>query len=200
MKQQSFEMCRLYEDMTSLDQGLSRRKFLSLGALTLLSGVVPSLCFAVTKNPKSRERYLSFYNPHTRESLSTVYRVDGRYLPSSLDDINYILRDHRSGEIKPINTRLLDLLYALKLRLRTKQSFHIISGYRSPKTNALLRAKNKGIAKNSFHILGKAADIYVPGYPLRKMRRAAMTLRAGGVGYYPRSKFVHVDVGPVRFW
>lgn len=200
MKQQKSDICRSFEDKASLNQSLSRRRFLSLGALTLLSGVIPNLCFAVTKNPKSRQRYLSFYNIHTRESLSTVYRVDGEYLPSSLDDINYILRDYQSGEVKPINTHLLDLLYALKLKLRTKQSFHVISGYRSAKTNALLRKKNRGVAKNSFHITGKAIDIYVPGYPLRKMRRAAMAMRAGGVGYYPRSRFLHVDVGPVRYW
>lgn len=193
-------MRRVYEGKASLNQRLSRRRFLSLGAVTLLSGMMPNLCFAVPKNTKSLQRYLSFYNTHTRESLSTVYWLDGSYLPSALDDINCIFRDHRSGEVKPINTRLLDLLYALKLKLGTKQSFHIISGYRSAKTNALLRKKNRGIAKNSFHITGKAVDIYVPGYPLRKMRRAAMALRAGGVGYYPRSEFLHVDVGPVRYW
>ena len=193
-------MSSILDDNNKINNGLSRRRFLSVGVLTVLSGMVPRLCLAAAKMSPSPKRTLSFYNTHTGESLDTTYWADGKYLASALNDINCILRDHRSGDIKPINTRLLDLLYAMKVKLRPRHAFHIISGYRSPRTNALLRAGNGGVAKNSYHIKGKAIDIRVPGCPLSEMHRTAKSLRAGGVGYYPQSDFIHVDVGPVRFW
>jgi uncharacterized protein YcbK (DUF882 family) len=146
------------------------------------------------------ERSLSLYNPNTRESLHTTYWSNGRYLQKALGDINHILRDRRTGEIKQINTRLLDLLYAIGTELKTQKPFHIISGYRSRRTNALLRKCGKGAAKNSLHIQGKAADIRLPGCRLSSLRRVAFNLKCGGVGYYPRSRFVHIDVGPIRYW
>ncbi len=148
----------------------------------------------------ARERALSFYNLHTGESLKTVYWAGDGYVPSSLGEINYILRDFRANEVKPIEVRLLDLLFAMRTRLETRQPFHVISGYRSPLTNALLHSRNEGVAPHSLHIEGKAIDIRVPGRELPALRRVALDLRRGGVGYYPRSDFVHVDVGRVRFW
>jgi uncharacterized protein YcbK (DUF882 family) len=188
------------EDKRFLSQRISRRRFLGMGALTLLPGVAPRLCFASIIASQSPKRSLSLFNTHTGESLSTTYWVEGKYLSSALKDINYILRDHRCGDIKPIHTRLLDLLYVIQVKLGTQHAFNIISGYRSPKTNALLCMNSKGVAKNSYHMSGKAVDFRLPAYPLRVMRKVAMDLQAGGVGYYPRSNFVHIDVGPVRSW
>ncbi|MFZ7111577.1 MAG: DUF882 domain-containing protein [Desulfatiglandales bacterium] len=193
-------MSSILDDNERMNHGLSRRRFLSVGILTLASGMAPHLCLAAVKMSSFPKRTLSFYNTHTGESLDATYWADGKYLAPALSDINRILRDHRSGDIKPINTRLLDLLYAMKVKLRPRHAFHIVSGYRSPGTNALLRAKNGGVAKNSYHMKGKAIDIRVPGCPLPEMNRTAKGLRAGGVGYYPRSDFIHVDVGPVRSW
>jgi uncharacterized protein YcbK (DUF882 family) len=193
-------MLLLRDDKRFLSQGISRRGFLGMGVLALLSGVVPRLCFASLIAPHSSKRSLSFFNTHTGESLSTIYWGKGKYLPSALKDINYILRDHRCGDIKPISTQLLDLLYVIQVKLGTQRAFHIISGYRSPKTNALLCMNSKGVAKNSFHMSGKAVDLRLPACPLSVLRKVAMGLKAGGVGYYPRSNFVHIDVGSVRFW
>ena len=189
-----------HECKGSLNKVLSRRRFLSLGALTVLSGMAPRLCFAAKGTYQSPKKSLSFYNTYTGESLETVYWAEENYVSPALDEINYILRDHRTGDIKPICTRLLDLLFAIKVNLKAEHPFHIISGYRSPKTNAVLRMKGRGVAKNSLHMSGKAVDVSVPGYRLSELRRAAIKLRGGGVGYYPRSNFVHVDSGAVRFW
>jgi uncharacterized protein YcbK (DUF882 family) len=188
------------ESKGPLDKVLSRRRFLSLGALTVLSGMLTPLCFAAKGTYQSPKRSLSFYNTYTGESIATVYWAEGKYVSPALDEINYILRDHRTGDIKTICTRLLDLLCAIKVNLKAEHPFHIISGYRSPKTNALLRMKGRGVAKNSLHMSGKAVDISVPGYRLSELRKVAIKLRAGGVGYYPRSNFVHVDIGAVRLW
>jgi uncharacterized protein YcbK (DUF882 family) len=122
------------------------------------------------------------------------------YLPQALRDINHILRDHRTGEKKEIDTYLLDLLFTLQQKLESRGPFHIISGYRSRGTNSLLRMTSKGIAKNSLHTDGKAVDIRLPGYDLKRVRHAALDLQLGGVGYYPLSDFVHLDVGRVRSW
>jgi uncharacterized protein YcbK (DUF882 family) len=110
------------------------------------------------------------------------------------------LRDFRTGEVKEIDTDLLDLLFALHQKLESTVPYHIISGYRSPSTNSFLSMISKGVVKNSMHIYGKAIDIRLPGYQLKTLQRAAVELRKGGVGYYPSSDFVHVDVGRIRYW
>jgi uncharacterized protein YcbK (DUF882 family) len=166
----------------------------------MLSGTAPSLCLAANKVPCTPKRTLSFYNTHTGESLSTIYWSDGTYDAYSLDDINTILRDHRTGEIKPISLRLLDLLYAIKTRLGPDRQFHIISGYRSPKTNAILCVKSSSVAKKSLHMRGEAVDFFLPGCKLSLLRNTAINLQAGGVGYYPRLNFIHIDVGRIRSW
>jgi uncharacterized protein YcbK (DUF882 family) len=147
-----------------------------------------------------RRRSLKFYALHTGESLNTTYWEDGHYIPGELDRINHILRDFRANEVKPIDPKLLDLLTQIQYRLSTSEAFQVISGYRSPVTNAMLHANSEGVAVHSLHIDGKAIDISVPGRSLEQLRGAAMAQQSGGVGYYPRTGFVHVDTGRVRFW
>ena len=121
-------------------------------------------------------------------------------MPQALAEINHILRDHRTGEVREIEPALLDLLCALHQKLGSTAPFSIISGYRSPETNSHLSSKSNGVVKNSMHLLGKAIDIRLPGHELKTLQRAAVDLQRGGVGYYPSSDFVHVDVGRVRYW
>ena len=148
-----------------------------------------------------KERSLSLLNTHTGERLKeVVYWEKGLYLPDALHDINYVLRDHRTDEIHKIDPKTLDLMAAISRKLDAKRPFEIISGYRSPETNKYLRSISNGVAKNSYHIQGKAVDMRLPGVPLRHVRKAAIDLRMGGVGYYPQSDFVHVDSGKVRYW
>ena len=146
------------------------------------------------------ERSLALYNIHTGESLAATYWASGAYINDNLARINRILRDHRTDEVLPIDPRLLDLLHALSGSLQTERPFHVISGYRSPATNARLRHKGRSVAKRSLHMQGQAIDIRLPGHDLDVARRAALALQGGGVGYYPRADFIHVDVGRVRFW
>jgi uncharacterized protein YcbK (DUF882 family) len=179
----------------------SRRRFLALGATAVASLIVPSVALARVR-VRTRwdlERSLSFYNLHTDERLRTTYFQDGEYVPGALNEINYILRDFRQNEIKPIDPNLLDLLVQIHHRLGTNQAFDVISGYRSPKTNAMLRGRSEGVAMRSMHIEGRAIDIVVPGRSLRSVRMAAISFFSGGVGYYP-GRFVHVDTGRIRYW
>ena len=183
---------------------LNRRRFLGLGAASAAAAVVPARLHAASL-PQAGvpERVLSFFNTHTGERLKTAYCCGGSYRPEALKDINHILRDFRANEIKPIDPKLLDLLHELGGTLETDQAFHIISGYRSPVTNALLRERggsNTGVASHSLHMDGKAIDIRIPGVQLDHLRAAARSLKLGGVGFYPSSNFVHVDTGRIRFW
>lgn len=143
---------------------------------------------------------LSFHSIRTGETVTAVYRQDGRLLPDGLAQLDYILRDYRTGEVRPIAPGLLDLVHELKQAMDYQEPIGVISGYRSPATNAMLAARSKRVAKNSYHLRGMAVDIRMPGRPLAELRDAALRLRRGGVGYYPESDFVHVDVGPVRSW
>ncbi len=178
----------------------SRRSFLKLGLMAAGSLVVPGTAMAGLMVVPKQTRSLSFYNLHTGETLNTVYYEKGVYVPGALDQINYILRDFRQNEIKPIDRGLLDLLVRLRDRLGTDAPFQVISGYRSPKTNAMLHARSEGVAAHSLHLDGRAIDIRVPGRTLSNLRRAAISLFGGGVGYYPKSDFVHMDTGRIRYW
>ena len=178
----------------------SRRQFLKLGMLVAATGLSPFPAHATLRDVAARERSLAFYNTHTGESMRTVYWAEGGYIPQALVDINHVLRDHRNNEIKNMSPALLDLLYGINGMIGARQPFHIISGYRSPATNAKLAENSSGVAKHSMHLDGKAIDIRVPGHDLVQVRRAAFMLHGGGVGYYPGSDFVHVDVGRVRQW
>jgi uncharacterized protein YcbK (DUF882 family) len=146
------------------------------------------------------EKVLALYNPHTGEELRTVYWFRGKYLVDALRDFAYLLRDYRTNEIKPVDPELLDLLYAMQTRLEMEVPFHVMSGYRSPSTNAMLRMASSRVAKQSLHIAGQAVDISVPGRWAAEVRRVATALQVGGVGYYPGANFVHVDTGRVRYW
>ena len=175
----------------------SRRHLLGAGAATLLATCLPAAARAV---PQPAAKSLEFLNLHTGERLHTTYWHGGRYDSGARAEIDQVLRDFRTGDVKPIDARLLDLLHALRRRLGTDAPFHVISGYRSPATNAMLSANSGGVARKSLHMRGMAIDIRLPGRELNELRSAARSLQRGGVGYYPRSDFVHVDTGRVRFW
>ena len=176
---------------------VDRRSFLK-GCATLF--VLPAAVAEAGTLIGSETRSLSFHNLHTGEVLKTVYWDGGEYLPDALGHIDRILRDHRNGELHPIAPRLLDTLCALSLKLDSRKPFEIISGFRSPSTNARLRQEGHNVAEHSLHMDGLAVDIRVADRGLSVVRKAALSLKAGGVGYYPRDQFVHVDVGRVRTW
>ncbi len=177
---------------------ISRRTFLQGVAVAGATLVAPA---AMARALQGGERRLSFYNLHTGEHLTTAYWADGAYLEDELAAVNRLLRDHRSGDISPIDRKLLDRLYGLQQQLGSNGTYHVISGYRSPVTNAKLQqASNGGVAKRSLHMQGRAIDIRLPGIELKHLRQAALSQKAGGVGYYERSNFVHLDTGRTRFW
>jgi len=148
----------------------------------------------------STHRSLIFQNPHTGEKLGLTYFEKGRYLSDALDEISYLLRDHRTGDIHPIDPELLDQLHDLKQMLGLSQPIGIICGYRSPLTNARLHAEHRGVANNSFHMYGRAVDIRIERFDLRRIHNAAIAMHRGGVGYYPESNFIHLDTGTFRTW
>ena len=146
------------------------------------------------------ERKVRLKNLHTGEDLKATYWADGKYISETMRDVAYFLRDFRTGDKHRIDAGLMDILHDIHLRIGSRNEFHIISGYRSPKTNNMLRARSRAVAKHSLHMLGKAIDIRLPGTDLRDLRKAALSMRAGGVGYYPQANFVHVDTGRFRTW
>jgi uncharacterized protein YcbK (DUF882 family) len=184
-------------DRQSQRMAVGRRDFLRMGAATAATLLVSP----VLANPaSSTERLLGFQNTHTGESVSAVYWAEGEYVMNGLEEINGVLRDHRTDEIHPMSTELLDLLFLLQSKAGSRQAYQVISGYRSPATNQALRSKSSGVARRSYHMQGKAIDIRMPGYDTKQLHRAALAMKLGGVGYYPGSDFIHVDVGPSRSW
>jgi len=181
-----------------------RRAFLGtlgIGAAAAAVALVPGRAEATTRAVPLRT--LSFFHTHTGERLKSTYASAGSYQPDALRDINHLLRDFRVNEIKPIDPSLLDLLHELAGTLETDQPFHVISGYRSPATNAMLRERggaHTGVASHSLHMEGKAIDIRLPGIKLGQLHEAARALKLGGVGFYPDLNFVHVDTGRIRQW
>jgi uncharacterized protein YcbK (DUF882 family) len=173
----------------------NRRQFLKLGLLA----AVP-LSATAREALVAPERRLAFHNLHTGEKIDLAYRVQGSLVPESLAEINHVLRDHRTNQVAAIDTRLLDLLHRVHAALGTGQPFEVISGYRSPASNRMLVESTTGVARHSLHMDGMAIDIRIAGVALTELRRAGLMLRAGGVGYYPASDFVHLDVGRVRAW
>ncbi|MEJ2591699.1 MAG: DUF882 domain-containing protein [Candidatus Thiodiazotropha sp.] len=196
---------------------ITRRQFItglaSAAGLLITSPVLAAIA-------PSQERTLAFHHTHTGERRHITYWRDGDYVPEKLQELNHLLRDFRTGDQVAIDRKLLDTLYALHLSLDQPGEFQIISAYRSPKTNAMLRKSSSGVvsayrspqtnsmlrksssgvAKRSLHMQGKAIDIRVCGCNLKQLRKTAMALKAGGVGYYPKSNFIHVDTGRVRYW
>jgi uncharacterized protein YcbK (DUF882 family) len=172
-------------------------------AIGLLAGAAVGMAFGRDAQAASfigAERRLSFVHTHTNETLDLVYAGAAGYQANSLTKVNEFLRDFRTSEVHVIDPKLLDLLHALGKSMKSTEPFHVISGYRSPRTNAALRAHSDGVAKYSLHMEGKAIDIRVPGIALNALRDSALGLARGGVGYYPGSNFVHVDTGRVRLW
>jgi uncharacterized protein YcbK (DUF882 family) len=183
---------------SALDDALPARRRL-LG-LALAAGCALLLPAARPASARSPARRLAFDHLHTGERLRATYWEGGRYLPDGLREIDLILRDFRTGEVHAIDPALLDLLHRLCATLSYGAPIAVISGYRCPATNAMLAARNPGVAVNSFHLRGMAIDLRLPGRGLAAVRDAALAIGRGGVGYYPRSDFVHVDTGPVRRW
>jgi uncharacterized protein YcbK (DUF882 family) len=182
-----------------LERPRTRRSVLKLGAFAAVAvAAAPRSVLAAL--PREHERSLSFEHLHTGERLKTVYWERGRYIPSALDDVNHVLRDFRTGDVIGIDPHLLDVLYQMRRTLDTREPVQVIGGYRSPETNAMLAARSHGVSRNSLHMKGKAIDLRLPGRRLSAVRRTAMSLHRGGVGYYPASNFVHVDTGRVRYW
>ena len=181
--------------------GLNRRRFIKIGLLSAIAASLsPVKVVEAIAQSLPPTRRLSFFNTHTAEALEICYCRNGSYSTNALSKINHILRDHRTGNIRAIKPRLLDILHTLANRLDPPGPYHIISGYRSPATNAVLRKKTTGVARRSFHTLGMAIDIRIPGFRTKGLLAEALELKAGGVGYYPESDFIHLDCGPVRHW
>jgi uncharacterized protein YcbK (DUF882 family) len=181
---------------------MARRDFVKMSLLALGGMGVRALEAAPRAARPKAEKRVAFYNTHTSEAVDAVYWAAGAYVPEGLRLIDRVLRDHRTGAVRPIDRRLLDLLFDLRTSLGTTKPFHIISGFRSPESNAYLRGLSpaSGVAKQSQHMLGRAIDIRLPGIALESLRAAALSMKKGGVGFYPSSNFVHVDVGRVRRW
>ena len=155
-----------------------------------------AMLFAAPAEP----RRLRFYHTHTGEKLDVVYHEKGDYLPDAMGELNYLLRDFRSGDVVDMDRDLLDLLCAAQERLGSTGTYEIISAYRSPKTNEMLRKRGGGVARGSLHLQAKAIDVRLTDASTRDLRQVGLDLAAGGVGYYPKSNFVHLDTGRVRRW
>ena len=177
-----------------------RRQFLKSIFILGISTFYPNISNAITHRFDYNEKRLTLYHPKTKECFEGAYWINGYYVESALADINSIMRDVRTDEIKPIDTRLLDLLSKIHLNLGSSEPFHIMSGYRSADTNNLLRKKGWAVSKQSLHEKGKAVDIRLPKTKTSLLRRTVYQLKRGGVGYYPKLKFVHVDIGSIRYW
>jgi uncharacterized protein YcbK (DUF882 family) len=175
-----------------------RRSFLKSSVVLASAIGMPALAKAA--QPAPAERTLRLYNTHTGESLRSVFWAEGQFIPDALKDINKLLRDHRNDKIAEMDPKLIVLLNDVSDKFGDSQVLHIISGYRSPESNAKLHANSSGVAKHSMHMEGKAIDIRMPGKDLAQLHKAAMSMKAGGVGYYPESQFVHMDTGRVRYW
>ncbi|MCW5717783.1 MAG: DUF882 domain-containing protein [Bauldia sp.] len=159
-------------------------------------------CLFLAQPAAAADRTLSFFNVHTNERLTVVYKRDGQYIPAAMAQINHIMRDWRRNEVVTMDPRLIDLTWEVYQRTGATQPIHIICGYRAPETNAMLRANSNGVAQNSQHMNGNALDFYIPGVDLTTLRNVGLQMQVGGVGFYPTSgsPFVHLDVGSVRMW
>jgi uncharacterized protein YcbK (DUF882 family) len=188
-----------FEGRDRTSRGCNRREALAFGG-TLALGWLLGPTTARAALPATRS--LSFYALHTGEELTADYCVDGRYQPQQLQAIARVLRDHRTDQIHDIDPAVLDIVHAVRRMVDSREAIHVVSGYRSPETNEMKRRQSRwsGVAKNSYHLYGQAIDVILPDADVRQVRRAGMALQAGGVGYYPRSGFVHLDCGPFRTW
>lgn len=173
----------------------TRRQILTASAALIPLATLPRLGFAITE-----PRRLRFKHLHTGEKLDVVYFENGAYVADALAAINFVLRDFRSDDVFAMDPALLDFLHATRQRLGSQGRFEIISAYRSPATNEMLRQRGGGVARNSQHLKGKAVDVRLTDAATSDLRQASLDLALGGVGYYPKSDFVHLDTGRVRWW
>lgn len=179
---------------------LARRRFLRHTA-RLAAAALPALSAAAAMASLPDARALALVNTHTHEEIDIVYADGKRYVPEALGSLNRFLRDHYTGDIGLMDPQIFDLLHRVQQVLGSKDSFAVISGYRCAATNTHLRqTRSGGVAKHSLHMEGRAIDVRLPGVPLADLHEAALSLRAGGVGFYPREQFVHLDTGRVRNW
>jgi len=183
----------MFENVSSLS--INRRQFLSMAAVTVASLSLPAISGA-----SANSSALSFYHTHTGKKLDISYGRPGLYDQQALGEINDFLKDFRTGEVYPIDPTLLDILCSIREELGGNGTFEVISGYRSFKTNQQLRNKSSKVAKRSMHMLGKAIDIRMTGVSTKKLQKCALGMQCGGVGFYGKSNFVHIDTGRVRFW
>ena len=179
---------------------LGRRRLLGIGFGAAAFAIAAPLQGALAALPQTGKRTLGFVNTHTNEKILATYWQDGVYDKGALKDINFVLRDHRTDEVARMDPQLLDLLVELHRRTGSRKAYQIISAYRSPKTNAMLAANSGGVAKRSMHMDAKAVDIRLYDVGLKDLRDTALGMKSGGVGYYAKSDFVHVDTGRVRHW
>ena len=188
-----------HKDQPDPAPSMGRRGFLaSAGAVCGVLGSITALPALATTSDRSRS--LRFVHTHTGETLTARYFDGGAYSPASLQDVNVLLRDFRTGESHQIDPPLLDILYDLQTLADHDAPFEVISGYRSPQTNAMLHHSSSGVAEHSQHMLGKAIDVRLSGYSTRRLSEYARSLSRGGVGFYASSDFIHVDTGQVRHW
>jgi uncharacterized protein YcbK (DUF882 family) len=187
--------------LSDCDAMLSRRSVL-MGGLTLsMSALISATSFAPALAMTGTGAYsVSFKNQRSGEVFSGVYRVGNKYLPQAFERINYVMRDVREDEIFPMDPRVIDIISIVHKYLKTDEPYTMLSGYRSPHTNAELRSHGEGVAKRSLHMSGQAIDVRMGDISAKHIRQAAVKLGAGGVGYYPRSGFVHMDSGTFRTW
>lgn len=183
-------------DHEHVPRRLSRRHLLLRGGAAAALTAMPQAVLATTAD----RRHLSFHNLHTGEQFSAVYWVDGRYLAGPLEEFAHLCRDFRTDEVHALDRGVLDFAFAIQRLLRSGEPVQLISGYRSPKTNAMLAKRSPAVAKKSLHMQGRALDIRLPGRSTAEIYRAARKLKLGGAGLYSSSGFVHIDTGRVRFW
>jgi uncharacterized protein YcbK (DUF882 family) len=180
--------------------GITRRGLLGVFAATaVIAAPTYSNAFGLLKGAGDIRR-IKMYSGRTGESIDTIYWVEGQYIPEVLKEVNHFMRDWRNDKVVTIDARNLDIIAATHRLLDVSESYMLLSGYRSPQTNAMLRSHSKGVAKNSLHMKGQAADLRLKSRSVKQISRAAETCSAGGVGHYYGSNFVHMDCGPVRTW
>lgn len=192
---------RTIPDIPALNE--AGHKLIPDGRNTIVSLILIMLMLLFSRTTASSidsQRQLDFYHTHTKDSLSIVYHDGSNYVPAALEQINNFLSDFRNGAVHAIDPATLDILFRLRAHFGGAATFEIISAYRSPETNAMLRAKGRDVAKRSLHMEGKAIDARLRGVDTTSLRDAAIALQLGGVGYYRESDFVHVDNGRVRTW
>ncbi|MGR3321233.1 MAG: YcbK family protein [Pseudooceanicola sp.] len=179
---------------------LSRRALLGAFAATTLTAAPTFSKAAGFLRGGGDIRRLRMYSARTGEKIDMIYWIEGEYIPDAIKEVTWFMRDWRNNQVKNIDMRTMDIMAAAHNLLDVTEPYMLISGYRSPETNSMLRARSSGVAKNSRHLRGEAADLRLQSRSVSQMARAAASCRAGGVGRYSRSDFVHMDCGPVRSW